>query len=120
LLQLRLNDEEIDKLREEMHQLEEKLNELTHGEFYGPYALRGLEAFKVKEIQLLVLKYPDIRDVLGECILKHREFYEKYFGRPLTDKEFFRNDVSVQNILALQRNFPEPFSLANYAKTIKP
>lgn len=100
-----------------MHQLEEKLNEMTNGEFYGFCASRGVETFTVKEISYLVLKYPNIRDVLGECIAKHREFYEKYFGRPLTDEDFFRKDESVQNILALQRNFPERFSLANYAKT---
>jgi len=114
-IQMRLNDEELDKLREEMHLLEEKLNEMTHGEFYGSCAARGLETYKIKEMERLVSKFPQIRDTLREYIAKHVEFYEKYYGqygKTLTD---IKADESVQNILSLQRHFPR-FSLANYAR----
>jgi len=104
-----------DKVRDKLNKLEDKLNELTNGEFYGDFAVRGLETYKVREVGRLLAKYPLIREVLRECIIAHIEFYESYFGKPLTD-ESLRNDSSIQNILALSRHFGSKFSLVDYAK----
>jgi len=88
---------------------------MTKGEFYAPYASRGLETYKIKEVERLLLRYPDIRDVLRECIIKHKVFYEKLMGLPLTDKKL-KNDEMVQNILSLLRHFGSKFSLTDYIK----
>jgi len=43
-------NEEINPLREEVSKLEDQINELTNGEFYGKFK-RGLETYKLREFE---------------------------------------------------------------------
>ena len=88
----------------QMRDLDEKINELTNGEFYGGCALRGLETFKVTELRKLAKKhdYQELKEILRKAIFLHKAFYERCSRGdnpplPLTD-EFHRGSTSVQNI----------------------
>lgn len=103
-----------------MSDLEKQLNVMTDGLFFSldgivpnELAHRGLCTYKVKEIQRLLNKFPQIRDVLRQAIAKHVEFWEKYHGLSLEELKEQR-DESAGNILGLHRAFPQPFSLAKY------
>lgn len=113
----RKKESKLDRLRREMHGIEDELNRMTNGEFFSGYAWKGLETFNVTEIKQLLWKYPAIKDLLRKAIALNVEFYEAYYGlraRALTDVE--NQDEAVHNILSLQRNFPEQFSLAAFAR----
>lgn len=88
----------------QMHDLEEGLNELTNGEFYGGAVGRGLETFKVTELRRLAKKHdsPEFKEILYKAVFLHKGFYERVSRGdnppvPLTD-EYFKGDISVQNI----------------------
>ena len=112
-----IDEKQADKQRSVMHRLEEKLNELTKGEFFGFCASRGLETFTISEIKALYWKHysPEFDEVLRKCIREHKEFYETYHGC-LLDDESLKSDSSAQNILIMWKWKGKGFSLKDWIK----
>lgn len=100
-------DDGLNPMRTEMHLLEEKINKLTNGKFYGDFTGVGLECTKVSTIKKIVKDQasPELEKTVHRCVLLHKGFYERlhtqYSKSPilLTD-EFLKNDSCVQNIIA--------------------
>ena len=113
----KIDEKQADKQRSVMHRLEEKLNELTKGEFFGFCASRGLETFTISEIKALYWKHysPEFDEVLRKCIREHKEFYENYHGC-LLDDESLKSDSSAQNILVMWKWKGKGFSLKDWIK----
>ena len=105
----------LNPIRDEVRKLENRINEVTNGEFRGRYC-RGLETYRIREFEKLWNKYPGARELFRECMLKHKELYEKLYEVPITDTSL-RRDESVQNILKMIEKFGRKFSLADFAKT---
>jgi hypothetical protein len=106
---------ELNPIRREIRKLEDEIDKLTNGEFRGRYC-RGLETYRIREFERLWNKYPGARELFRECMLKHKELYERLYEVPITDTSL-RRDENVQNILKMIEKFGRKFSLADFAKT---
>ena len=70
-------------MRSTSHDLENRLNKLSHGKFFGDCYSRGLETYTVGEIKRLCKEVGTARfmEALKECARAHRDFYCEYNKR---------------------------------------
>jgi len=90
-------DPKWDVMRHRMADLEARLNELSEGKFYGDYAARGLETYRLFEMKHLAKTCsPEFMQVLRDAVILHRDFYIGYME--LVDLLDAKQDVSCFNI----------------------
>lgn len=65
----------LDPLRNQMSELEQRLNKMTKGDFYGEFAARGLETMTVDELKPILRKHPQIYPLLRKAVKLHWKFY---------------------------------------------
>lgn len=87
-------------------QVEEELNKLTKGEFYGDFAAVGIECSTVTDWRKLLKKYPEVKEKLREAVRLHKGFYEHCLGggKPIAEVVIDRKGCECeQNIERLSR-----------------
>jgi hypothetical protein len=90
-------DPKWDAMRHRMADLEVRLNELSDGKFYGEFAGRGLETYRISQIKHLAKTCsPEFMQGLREAVILHRDFYTSYMG--LVDLLDVKQDDSCFNI----------------------
>ncbi len=107
--------EALNPLRREIRELEDKINKMMNGELFDGFCRRGLETFRIREMEHLWKKYPQARDLIIECLKKHKELYERLYGVPL-DHPSLRLDECVQNVRKMLDKFAPKFSLLDYIR----
>lgn len=106
-------DPKWDVMRHRMSDLEKRLNELSDGKFYGDYAGRGLETYRLFEMKHLAKPCSsEFMQVLKEAVILHRDFYIGYMG--LVDLLDAKQDVSCFNIARMCRWLGIPAGSATY------
>jgi len=94
------SDKELDPLRARLHDLDEKLNELSKGLFYGEFALWSLECHKAIEMRRLAKKLDsaEFMDTLKEAVRLSRDFYLRYNEIETLSDISENQDSSMHNI----------------------
>ena len=93
---------DLNEKRRKLASLEEELNRLSNGLFFGEFAHRGLETYTISEIKRLTKQVgnPVFKEKLREAVEEHISFYSEYYGK-LTPQ--IAKSTSVNNILKMAK-----------------
>jgi len=88
-----------------MTQLEERMNLLSKGRFFGGFTSRGLETYTMTEIRTLAhgLASPAFMKALRDNVVLHRDFYLKQYRVRSLTRIPAGQDTCAANIAAMCR-----------------